>query len=180
MTILANNYFDLFGLTPSFVIDKQKLDLAYRQLQQLSHPDRFVNHSTDIQRQSVQLTAQNVEAYHTLKSAVQRACYLLTILGSDFDLHTYRVTDINLLMQQMQYRDQLSDLKELGDYEKLQQFSTQIDKLTAATEERIGALFELAREQDYTALKNQICELQFLTKLAVDLDEVEEYLLIQQ
>ena len=179
MTNAAATYYDLFGIAPSFNVDKQALDSAYRKLQQASHPDRFVNQPSEFQRQAVQQTAQNTEAYHTLKSAVQRACYLLTISGADFSLSNYTVSNIDLLMQQMEYREQLNELKELGDFEKLNSFADKLQILTDDVEAKIAALFEQDQAEDSTDLKNHICELQFLNKLAKDLDEVEEYLFTQ-
>ncbi len=180
MTVLAKNYFELFGLTPTFSVDRKELDSAYRQLQQVSHPDRFVNQPSEFQRRAVQQTAQNTEAYQVLKSPVLRACHLLTLAGSEFSLTSYTVSDINLLMQQMEYREQLSDIKELGDFNKFTQFVDKIDGLTADTIGKITVLFEENTDNSSTDLKNHICELQFLNKLAVDLDEVEEHLLSEQ
>ncbi len=177
MTNKKKNYFDLFGLTLSFNINKQTLDSAYRKLQQASHPDRFVNEPTEFQRQAVQQTAHNTEAYHTLKSAVQRACYLLTISGTDFRLSDYTVSNIDLLMQQMEYREQLNEIKEKGDFDQLKEYEEQMKKMTNDTEARIADLFEQDGANDSADLKNHICELQFLNKLAIDLDEVEEHFL---
>ncbi|MCP3673566.1 MAG: Fe-S protein assembly co-chaperone HscB [Gammaproteobacteria bacterium] len=184
MTNLVNNYFELFGLKPLFSVNKQELDTAYRQLQQVNHPDRFVNESSDVQRRAVQQTAQNTEAYQSLKSPVLRACHLLALAGSDFSLGSYTVSDINLLMQQMEYREQLADIKEHGDFENLTQFADKVDSLIVDTVGKISCLFgqgvENNTDNDFTELKNNICELQFLNKLIVDLNEVEEYLLLEQ
>ena len=180
MTVLINNYFELFGLTPTFSVDKKELDSAYRQLQQISHPDRFVNQPSEFQRRAVQQTAHNTEAYQTLKSPVLRACHLMSLAGSDFSLTSYTVSDIDLLMQQMEYREQLSDIKEQGDFNNFSQFADKVDGLTADTIGKITALFEQGIDNSSTDLKNHICELQFLNKLAVDLDEVEEHLLLEQ
>lgn len=177
MSNAAETYFDLFGLTPSFDVDKQALDSAYRKIQQASHPDRFVNQPLEFQRKAVQQTAQNTEAYHTLKSPVQRAVYLLTISGVEFSLSEYTVSNIDLLMQQMEYREQLNEVKEQGDFDQLQAFNEKLKEMTNATECRISTLFKNLETTDSSELKNQICELQFLNKLAIDLDEVEEYLL---
>jgi len=167
------NYFDLFALATSFSVNRQALDIAYREAQQKTHPDRFVNHSADIQREAVQKTAQNIAAYQTLKSPVQRACHLLAILGSDFDLSSYTVTDIELLMQQMQYREQLNEIKIQGKHEQLHEFTENLENLTEATVDRISDMFAKGTENDSADLKNHICELQFLNKLAIDLDEVK-------
>ena len=180
MTSLATNYFELFGLTPSFAVNKQELDTAYRQLQQVSHPDRFVNESSEFQRRAVQQTAHNTEAYQALKSPVRRACHILSLSGSEFTLDSYTVSDIELLMQQMEYREQLSEIKEQGDFESFTQFIDKVDRLTDDTINQISMIFANNIKADSIDLKNHICELQFLNKLAVDLDEVEEHLLLEQ
>ena len=180
MTVLSTNYFELFGLTPTFSVDKKELDSAYRQLQQTSHPDRFVNQPTEFQRRAVQQTAYNTEAYQALKSPVLRACHLMSLAGSDFSLTSYTVSDIDLLMQQMEYREQLSDIKEQGDFNNFTHFVDKIDGLTADTIGKITILFEQGIDNSSADLKNHICELQFLNKLAIDLDEVEEHLLLEQ
>ncbi len=177
MNSSVDNYFELFGLQHDFIIDRKALDAAYRKLQQASHPDRFVNESTQFQRKAMQQTTQNTEAYHVLKSPVQRACYLLSMSGSDFQLSHYTVTDIDLLMQQMQYREQLNTIKEQGDLVKLQHFATNIDNLLAETETTIARLFQKDNSNESTNLKNHICELQFLNKLTQDLNEVEDQLM---
>lgn len=188
---MLKNYFELFGLPLSFNIGRQDLDKAYRSLQQLTHPDRFVNEPIARQRVAVQQTAQNTEAYQSLKSPVLRACHLMTLLGHEFDLTSYTVSDIALLMQQMDYRDQLVIIKDNNDMEELDAFAKTINQLTKSMLDTISNEFnELDSSsnsdsnpelnQEPSSLKNHICELQFLNKLAKDLDEVEEQLLLLQ
>ena len=124
--VTTDNYFDLFNLATDFDIDIKELDKQYRSLQQSSHPDRYVNESSDIQLQAVQKTANNTEAYHVLKSSVKRACHLLALHGDSFDLNSYTVKDIDLLMQQMFYREQLSDIKQSADLDELEKFNKKV------------------------------------------------------
>jgi molecular chaperone HscB len=183
VNIMLKNYFELFDLPLSFTIERQDLDKAYRSLQQLSHPDRFINEPIAQQRVSVQKTAHNTEAYQSLKSPVLRACHLMTLLGHEFDLTSYTVSDIALLMQQMEYRDELMAIKDNNDMDELDTFSETISGLTKSMLDTISNEFsELgsALNPDPSSLKNHICELQFLNKLAKDLDEVEEQLLLLQ
>jgi molecular chaperone HscB len=178
MTHIAENYFELFGLTHNFNIDKDKLDKSYRNLQQITHPDRFINQATEFQRKAVQQTAFNSEAYQVLKSPVFRACHLLTVLGHDFNLNSFTVTDMELLMQQLEYREQLSVIKDKADMDELVLFSGTLDKLIDVTMVEINRLFESDLKAHLPELKNNICELQFLNKLTVDLEEVEEQLIL--
>ena len=181
--LLSQNHFQLLGLPLSFDIERQALDKAYRQLQQVSHPDKFINQPSEFQRRAVQQTALNTEAYQALKSPVQRASHLLSLLNHTFDLNSYTVSDIELLMQQMQYREQLSDIKDEKDIEQLDDFADKVSELTKQTQQRISQAFvPLLSEQadaDFNVeqMKSLICELQFLNKLTVDLDEVEELLM---
>lgn len=174
----TNNYFGLFSLPLTFDLNKTKLDTAYRESQKVSHPDRFVNEASDIQLKAVQQTAFNTEAYQTLKSPVLRACHLLTILGNKFDLASYTVSDVDLLMQQMHYREQLADIKQSEDHDLLESFAAKVKQLTENTMGQISTLFTLNVNNNLDAIKNLICELQFLQKLAVDLDEVEDHLML--
>jgi len=185
---MSINYFELLGLPLSFSIDRPDLDKAYRSLQQISHPDRFINEAIERQRLAVQQTAQNTEAYQSLRSPVLRACHLMTLLGHEFDLHNYTVSDIALLMQQMGYRDELVKIKDNNNMEELESFSETIKGLTNSILDIISdeftALNDVSLEYpnliDTNSLKNHICELQFLSKLALDLDEVEEHLMLLQ
>ena len=187
VNVMLKNYFEQFGLPLSFTIKRQDLDTAYRKLQQLSHPDRFVNEPLERQRVAVQQTAQNIEAYQSLKSPVLRACHLMALLGHEFDLTSYTVSDIALLMQQMDYRDQLVIIKDNNDMEELETFSETVNCLTKSMLDKITNEFNELESYsssesnpDTSPLKNHICELQFLNKLAKDLDEVEEQLLLLQ
>ncbi|PCJ49260.1 MAG: Fe-S protein assembly co-chaperone HscB [Gammaproteobacteria bacterium] len=188
MTQITNNYFELLSLPLCFDIDRQELDKAYRSLQQVSHPDRFVNESAQRQREAVQQTALNIEAYQALKSLVQRACHLMTLLGHEFDLGSYTVSDVALLMEQMEYREQLSDIKDNNELEELDAFAKKIKSLSQDMTAKISKQFKHLQQInsldntrfDSSSLKNLICELQFLTKLALDLDEVEEQLMLIQ
>ncbi len=173
----STNYFELFKLPLEFKINRHELDRSYRTLQQTTHPDRYVNETSAVQRQAVQQTAQNTEAYQALKSPVLRACHLLTSLGYPFDLSAYTVKDIDLLMQQMQYREQLADIKEAANMDDLMAFSNSVKKLTTDTVAVLEEQFSKNVEEHLITIKNNVCELQFLNKLAFDLEEVEEQLM---
>lgn len=41
MATLTDSHFDLFGLPPTFAVDRDRLDDAYRTVQAQVHPDRF-------------------------------------------------------------------------------------------------------------------------------------------
>ena len=176
------NHFILFGLDPCFDIDLKALNARYRELAQASHPDRFINDSSEKQREAVQRSALLNEAYKTLKNPVTRAEYLLSKIhlepkGESFEMVHYHVTDAELLMQQIEYREQLAELHGTEEIEALNRFQKETKSLIKTTTDQITEDFQSLNENSITDLKNQICELRFLEKLMQDADELEEQML---
>ena len=73
----ATEYFAMFGLQPSFLIDSKALAATYRELAKDVHPDRFAGAAAATQREAVERAARLNDAFQTLKSPTQRALYLL-------------------------------------------------------------------------------------------------------
>ena len=73
------NHFELFGLPPSYGMDEEILEKAYREIQARVHPDRFAHAGDAERRASLQWTTRVNEAYRTLKNPVQRGRHLLEL-----------------------------------------------------------------------------------------------------
>ncbi|WP_163835113.1 Fe-S protein assembly co-chaperone HscB [Spartinivicinus ruber] len=108
---LSANYFELFDLPIQFDLDLANLASRYRQLQKVAHPDRFAGASEREQRIAVQYTAHINEAYSTLKKPTQRAIYLLSLKGVELDTENNTVMDSGFLMEQLEWREQLDEVK---------------------------------------------------------------------
>jgi len=175
---MSQTYFEHFGIEKGFEIDLKALGMAYRKQQQQSHPDRFSQAPVAEQRQAVQATALNNELYHSLKSPVSRASYLLTLEGIPFDLNSYTVSDMSLLMEQMSFREQLFEIQENSDSDGLFEL---IDKSNSKFSEilsKLGQLFNANIAESSAEIKALICELQFFDKLKHECEQVEERLLM--
>lgn len=173
-----DNYFEHFGLDVTYDIDQKQLKSAYRQLQKESHPDRFAHEDVSVQRQAVQQTAMNTERFQTLKSDVHRGSHILHLNQIDFDLASFRVDDIEMLMRQMKYREQLSEIKDNNDYNSLEMFHGEMKQLHKELMTQISDLFKAGIVQNEAKLKATLCELQFFDKLSYECEQVEEHLLM--
>jgi len=173
----AENYFQAFGFEPSFEINHRDLKQAYRDKQQQSHPDRFAHEEASVQRQAVQATALNNEMYQTLASSVKRGHYLLTLNGIEFDVETYTVTDVDMLMNQLSYREQLNDFKQKNDLDSLMDMQSDVEKLEREIETKLTDLFSGDISSNAEQIKATLCELQFYNKLASEVELVEEHLM---
>ena len=173
----AENYFHAFGIKPSFEINMHLLKQAYRAKQQQSHPDRFAHEEASVQRQAVQATALNNEMFQTLSSHVKRGHYLLTLNGIDFDVETYTVTDVDMLMNQLSYREQLNDFKQNKDVDALMDLQDTVTDKQKQITRSLARLFAGDITHNAEQIKATLCELQFFDKLATEAELVEEQLL---
>jgi molecular chaperone HscB len=112
---LASTHFELFGLSRSFVVDRGQLDSRYRELQRATHPDRFANAGGQERRLSVQQAARVNEAYQVLKDPLARGRYLLELGGYEFSNQHHTTSDAAFLMEQMELREALGEVRSAAD-----------------------------------------------------------------
>ena len=79
----TQNYFELFGITPNFVLNIAQLHAEQQRLQSVFHPDRHATASDREKRQSVQMAAWINQAFETLRDPVKRSRYLLELNGAE-------------------------------------------------------------------------------------------------
>lgn len=78
------NYFELFEITPSFIIDKEDLRKKYYLKHRESHPDMHGLKSADEQMQVLEASTEINRAYKVLMDDDERIRYLLEISGIEF------------------------------------------------------------------------------------------------
>lgn len=171
---LGKNYFDLFGLPTSFDLDVADLAVRYRELQRRFHPDRFASASDPERRLSVQLTAQVNAAFQTLKDPVARARYLLGLQGVDTGEDTDTAMDASFLMEQMELRESLTEARKAVDrHARLGILRQQVDKEFEARSNLLRTRFAENAEPARLQARNLVREMQFLQKLAREIEEFE-------
>ena len=112
---LTKNYFELFNFPVTFDVDVDNMKHRYRDLQRALHPDKYAN-ATDRERMlSVQQTSFLNEAHTTLKDPLLRARYILKLHGMAIGDEPNTVKDTAFLMQQMELREQLAEIKGQSD-----------------------------------------------------------------
>ena len=112
---LSPTHFELFGLPVSFDVDMGQLDSRYRELQRTVHPDRFVNAGDQERRISMQRATHINEGYEVLKDPLRRGRYLLEQCGYRFDDGQRTNNNVEFLMEQMELRESLAEVREADD-----------------------------------------------------------------
>ena len=168
---LGADHFALFGLERGFAIDRARLLARYRELQQATHPDRFVSAGDAERRWSVQAASRVNDAYTTLKAPLPRAVYLLELAGVTIDEESDTRMDPMFLMEQMELREALETAEGASDPH------VALDAVRA----KLGALeasatrgFETAMAAgDTAAARTEIRQWQFVDKLGREVGEIE-------
>jgi molecular chaperone HscB len=171
---LGKNYFELFDLPITFDLDLADLAARYRDLQRRFHPDRFASASESERRFSLQLTAQVNAAFQTIKDPVARARYMLGLQGIDTGEDTDTAMDTAFLMEQMELRENLAEAQDAVDrHARLaslrQRVDVEFEARSALLHNRFAENSEPARRQ----ARNLVREMQFLQKLAHEVEELE-------
>ena len=159
--------FALFGLPERFAIDLAQLDAKWKQLQGAAHPDRFATETAAAQRVAMQWAIRINEAYRRLRDPLARAAYLCTLHGADIEAETNTAMPAAFLMQQMEWRDALSEAKSL---EAVDALSGEVVDAREATLQSLQARIDDAASVDWRAVAGIVRGLMFVDKFMSDID----------
>jgi molecular chaperone HscB len=110
------NHFELFGLAEGFELDTRQLADTYRQLQTQFHPDRFATAPSGSSCCRAACCPDQRCLYHPQGPlAPSRVPALLA--GTDIRGEQQTLQDPAFLMQQLEWRERLADLKGDADPE---------------------------------------------------------------
>ena len=171
------NYFQLFCIEISFDVDLNQLSQTYQTLQKAVHPDRFAHASNQDQLLAVQKSAEINDAYQTLKGPLKRAEYILILRDVDMPNEQKSFSDNAFLMQQMELREMIADVR----------FSDDIDAALnnaqiILTQEYLELLTLMSAQilENSTATNTLACDnlrkLKFYQKLNIEVERLEDSL----
>jgi molecular chaperone HscB len=150
------NYFEIFGLTPSMNINLKELEAKYFQLQKDFHPDKMVLRDGIDKMSALRISARVNDAYQTLKSDIKLAEYILKL--NNIDIEKAKPSQA-LLMQSLEDRESLQESKSIDEINDLEKITK--EKLAKA---RV-LLEEDLSKQDYNNFTNHFHEFKYLDKL---------------
>jgi len=169
MLDLHQDYFALFGLTPVFDIDVERLEQAYLEMQGKVHPDRFAHLPDSEKRLSMQWATHANEAFRTLKNPLTRGHYLLELRGVDPAFDTNTAMSADFLMEQMEWREALGEAQQAADEDALEDLARRVRAGSKAL------VLELARQLDVTGdldgAADTVRRMKFLEKLQHEIND---------
>jgi molecular chaperone HscB len=159
--------FALFGLPERFEVDLAALDAKWKQLQGAAHPDRFATDTAAAQRVAMQWAVRINEAYRRLKNPLARAGYLCALHGVDLEAESNTAMPPAFLMQQMEWRDALS---EAGTLDAVDALADEVAASRQATLRSLQAQIDGAATVDWRAVAGSVRGLMFVDKFMSDID----------
>lgn len=165
----TQDHFALFGLPRRYAIDVPELEKVYREVQTRVHPDKHASLSDAERRLAMQWSTQANEAYQTLRQPLRRAQYLLHLAGIDVGLERNTAMPTEFLMQQMEWREALEEVKSAADYPALEHFHMRMKQEMADRYRRLEMQLDAA--PDYHAAAGTVRQMMFQEKLLQEIDD---------
>lgn len=132
---MVENYFSLLGLETAFDVNLDALEKQYITMQQVLHPDRFLDKSEKLV--ALQKTVDVNAAYAVLKKPLSRAEYLLKLEGIIVNAEKDTIKPSQaLLMESLEKRETLMEAEGLEAVQTLERAAkeeiTQVEQKIAA------------------------------------------------
>lgn len=105
----ATSYFGILGFKPSYELNVQDIDKAYRDLQRLLHPDVFAQAAPEVLELAQQHSARANEAAKVLRSALLRGHHILELKGVKALAEDQRIEDMEMMMEVMEVSEELEE-----------------------------------------------------------------------
>ncbi len=161
------NFFQLFGLPPSYRLNNALLDRYYHALQEQVHPDKFSHLSEAERRVSMQWATRVNEAYQTLSNPAMRARYLLSLHGVSIQEESNTAMPADFLMEQMEWREAIEEAQQARDAVVLDKLESRLQHEVRALQEQLAG--EIDTKRDYAAAAGSVRKLKFLERLAEEI-----------
>ena len=176
----SKNFFELFALPISFDVDMATLMAAYRNLQKVVHPDHFAAGTDKEKRLSLEMAAHLNDAVDTLKKPVQRAIYLLKLKSIVVDFETNTAMSPMFLMEQMELRERLEQVSQQDDafvaIDALYEHIAGLQQVQVGQFKQAYNSIDSDSNDTYKNALDIVAEMQFIEKLRIDVERLEETL----
>ena len=135
------NYFEFYNLPESFFQDEKQLKAKFYEYSRKYHPDFHATASPEKQREILELSTLNTNAYKTLSNPESRMAYLLKSHGL-LEEGTKNELPADFLMEMMDLNERLMELEFDFEAEAMRSLQAEFDSVWAALETEIAPLLQ--------------------------------------
>ncbi|XP_003370222.1 putative Fe-S protein assembly co-chaperone HscB [Trichinella spiralis] len=167
--IQCKNYFDFFGLEPSYNLDVSVLTSRFRSLQSRLHPDRFTQKSEKERKFSEQQASLINDAYSILLKPYPRAVYMLELMGEKISDGDERSTGVS--SQFLMHIFELNEMLEDCEIESRSSLIALRQKVAADVEQCELSLIDEFDRKNVTEAKRLTIEMKYNLNLLENIDK---------
>jgi molecular chaperone HscB len=173
-SLFSQNYFEIFALDVSSSVDMSQLKQKNQALQQQMHPDRFASGSEAEKRDAMQKTSLINQAFNTLKEPASRLQYMLSLQGIDMNAETDTTMDGGFLMEQMELREAIAEVRDQSDpLDALDKIATQLKQKATQLLSEFDQFYD---QSAFDKAREVVRKLQFINKAQREVGELTEQL----
>ncbi len=172
------NYFQLYDLPVSFIVDAQEVRKKFLALSKQFHPDFFTLDNAEKQQEILDISTNNNKAFQTLSDFDKRMKYILTEKGYVVEEEKYLLPQ-QFLIEMMELNELIMEYKPEGDILKKVEVIDAINR----TDEQLLTKMNLitdnyseatATEKDYHEIKEFYYKRKYLLRLREQLNKFAE------
>lgn len=174
---MPTNYFEIYHLPVSIVINIDEVKNKYYELSKKYHPDFYINDTEDKQLEALTLSTQNTEAYNTLIDENKRIKHILSLYNLYDESNTEKLPQ-EFLMEMMDLNEQLMELEFDFDENVITTIKKELDenqaelvKLITPFAEDLSLLNDDEREIELNKLKDYYLKRKYLLRIQERLDK---------
>ena len=165
------NYFELYDIPESFLLDEKALKNTYYKRSREYHPDFHANEPQEKQQEVLQLSTQNTNAYRTLSDPDLRMQYILKQHGLLEEGKNNELPS-DFLMDMMDLNEELMELEfdfDAGRFHALGERSSglvaQLDNDILPTLQRYPELHGITKEEALQQVKTYYLKKKYLLRI---------------
>lgn len=168
--------FQTLGVDARFDLDLAALEKRHRELSRALHPDRHAGKSAAERRQALGKAIEVNEAWRTLRDPLARAEALLRRAGVHVTEGEEPKPDPDLLMDMMEKREALAEVRQNRDERALASLRSEIEARQEAALVRLSQLFSGDVAADRGPALTLLGELRYLRRFLDEAGAIEDEL----
>jgi len=166
------------GLPARYGIDLKELEVRYRELSRVLHPDKHAHKPAGERRISLGKAVEVNEAYRILKDDLARATALLALDGHVVAEGEGAPSDPMFLMEVMELREELSEARSAKDLDRVGALGEKVTAMRRATTAQMATAFDGPEPggagREHAELKALVGRLRYYRRFMDEVDVIEE------
>lgn len=168
------NHFELLGIEPNFIIDKNQLRKQYYAISREYHPDMHGLKGGDAQLTYIQKSSEINHAFRVLMDDQERMRYLLEICGIEFAEGNEAVPQ-DFLMEIMDINEMIMDYQMEGSEELKEDIFEQLSDLKSNLLNNIDGIlksfeYQKADKKQLELIKDYYLKSKYLKRIELNLE----------